>query len=338
MSPNRTAPIAAPMAVALFLTLVVACGDDGTTTPPPPGPIPDLHAIGSSTNQEFDQFAVGDDGTILHYQGLEWEKVASHTTVSLRGVTGINLNTAFAVGDKGTILRWDGAIWTAENSNTTQNLRAVWGTTVDNLIAVGDHGIILQRSGGVWNTVASGSTSANWYGVYALADGEAYAVGDAGTVAHRTGATWSAVTAFTTSRLRAVWAAPRESPSPPHPRDWFAVGDNGEIWQERGSGWTPMVSPRTDDFYCIAGSDSAFVWAAGDADSILFYDGFDWRPKAPRYAGRLEGIWAFVCPLARALPAAAAGLHCSNTYFAGTTSVVTRFTLLGSYEVMNDPR
>lgn len=326
------------VAFTLLFAFAAACGDDSTTPPPEEPPIPDLHAIGSSTSQEFDQFAVGDNGTILHYKGLKWEKVASHTTVALRGVTGINLNTAFTVGDKGTILRWDGHIWTAENSNTTQNLRALWGTTVDNLIAVGDHGIILERSGAVWNLVASNTTQ-TLRGVWALADGEAYAVGDAGTVVHRTGGTWSPVTAFSSSTLRSVWAAPRKSPNPPNPRDWFAVGDNGEIWQERGSGWTQMDSRRTDDFYCIAGSDSAFVWAAGEADSILWYDGFDWKPIAPRYAKRLEGIWAFVCPVARAAsPAAAAALHCSNTYFAGTTSVVTRYTLLGSYEVLNDPR
>src|SRR4030095_7723572 len=98
-----------------------------------------------------------------------------HTTVSLRAVTVITLNTAFAVGDKGTILRYDGIIWSAENSNTTQNLRSLWGTTVDNLIAVGDHGVILERSGAVWSLVTSGTTQP-LYGVYALEDGEAYAV------------------------------------------------------------------------------------------------------------------------------------------------------------------
>jgi hypothetical protein len=100
-----------------------------------------------------------------------------------------------------------------------------------------------------------------------------------------------------------------------------------------------MISPRTDDFYSVFGSDSAFVFAAGAADSVLFYDGFDWRPIAPRRADRLEAIWATVCALPPSPgPAPAAGFHCSNTYFAGTTSVVTRFTLLGSYEVLNDPR
>jgi hypothetical protein len=55
----------------------------------------------------------------------------------------------------------------------------------------------------------------------------------------------------------------------------------------------------------------------------------------------MEAIWATTCGLSLSPAApgtAGAGLHCSNTYFAGTTSVMTRFILLGSYEVLNDPR
>jgi hypothetical protein len=138
------------------------------------------------------------------------------------------------------------------------------------------------------------------------------------------------VAPFTASRLRAIWAD--------KPHDWFVVGDNGEIWQERGAGWTAMVSPRADNLHDVFGSDSAFVFTAGEADSVLFYDGFEWTPIAPRVADRLQAVWATVCDLPLQPGAERGALHCSNTYFAGTTSVITRFTLLGSYEVMNDPR
>jgi hypothetical protein len=322
--PNRVA-----CAFSLLLLFAAACGSDSGTTPPPPTPtIPNLHGIGGWT--EFDLFAVGDAGTILHYQGAKLHTMASHTTSNLRDVTGWNSTNAYAVGDGGTILHWDGSIWTGETSHTRQNLNSLWGTAADNLIAVGSSGVILSRSGAVWNIDAS-PVRHTLNGVYALApSGEAYAVGDSGAVAHRVGGVWSAVPPFTGSRLRSIWAD--------KPRDWFAVGDNGEIWQERGAGWHQMVSPRTDDFYSIFGSDSAFVFVAGAADSILFYDGFDWRPVAPRHADRLEGIWATVCALPPSPVEAAAGFHCSNTYFAGNASVVTRFTLLGSYENLNDPR
>ena len=64
------------------------------------------------------------------------------------------------------------------------------------------------------------------------------------------------MTAFSTRDLNAVWAD--------KPGDWFAVGDGGKIWQNRGAGWTPMASPRSDDLFDVLGSDSAYVWAVGD--------------------------------------------------------------------------
>jgi len=200
---------------------------------------------------------------------------------------------------------------------------------VTDLLAVGTGGVIIANDGSGWVKQTS-PTSATLEGVWALPDGEAYAVGEAGTVVHRAAGVWSLEAPFTSSRLRAIWAD--------KPRDWFAVGDNGEIWQRRSAGWTAMTSPRTDDFYDVFGSDSAFVFAAGDADSVLFFDGFEWSPLVPRVATRLEGIWATICALPPMPATTAATLHCSNTYFAGTTSVATRVTLLGSYEIMNDPR
>ena len=56
---------AVAMTCALAIVIAVACGDDTTT--PPEAPPPDLYGIGGWT--EFDLFAVGEAGTILHYRG-----------------------------------------------------------------------------------------------------------------------------------------------------------------------------------------------------------------------------------------------------------------------------
>jgi hypothetical protein len=319
-------------ACAVALAFVLACGEDNPSTPKPT--IPNLHGIGGWT--EFDLFAVGDGGAILHYTGGQcspgpcWRAVSSPTTRTLRDVVGFSPPPeAFAVGDEGTILHYNGSSWSTQSSPTTESLRSLWGPSATNMLAVGTGGVIVSNDGSGW-TKETSPTSATLDGVWAFPAGEAYAVGAAGTVIHRVAGVWSFVAPFTPSRLRAVWAD--------KPGDWFAVGDNGEIWQRRSAGWTAMTSPRSDDLYDVFGSDSAFVFAAGDADSVLFYDGFDWRPLVPRVATRLEGIWATICALPPMPAAATAGFHCSNTYFAGTSSVATRVTLLGSYEVMNDPR
>jgi hypothetical protein len=63
-----------------------------------------LRAIwGSSGN---DVFAVGGNGTILHYDGNQWSQMSSGTSESLSGVWGISGSDVFAIGEGGTILRY----------------------------------------------------------------------------------------------------------------------------------------------------------------------------------------------------------------------------------------
>ena len=74
-----------------------------------------------------DVFAVGDSGTILHYDGTAWSAVPSPTTDNLNGIWGNSATHAFAVGDNGTILQYDGLNWLTVPSTTTNNLNSVWG-------------------------------------------------------------------------------------------------------------------------------------------------------------------------------------------------------------------
>jgi photosystem II stability/assembly factor-like uncharacterized protein len=66
------------------------------------------------------------------------------TTQTLRGMWESGDSNVFAVGDNGTILQYDGTTWTVVNTKTTTNLRAVWGTSPTNIYAVGDKGTILH--------------------------------------------------------------------------------------------------------------------------------------------------------------------------------------------------
>jgi hypothetical protein len=198
---------------------------------------------------------------------------------------------------------------------------------------VGDAGTIVENDGGGWQLVLSPST-AGLRSVWALDTGEAYAVGVNGEVLHRQTGVWSRETPFTSATLSGVWAD--------KPYDWFAVGDGGEIWQNRGTGWLPMLSPRRDDLFDVFGSDSAFVFAVGEMDSLLFYDQVQWQPLLPIPTERYHAIWATICPLTAAAATAALSpreraLHCSNTYFAGTEGTVARVTLLGTYEILAGP-
>ena len=56
-------------------------------------------------------FAVGNGGTILHYNGTVWSVMTSGTSQDLSGVWGSSGSNVFAVGYDGTILHYDGSSW-----------------------------------------------------------------------------------------------------------------------------------------------------------------------------------------------------------------------------------
>ncbi len=76
-----------------------------------------------------DVFAVGINGTIVHYNGSAWKSTDNVTTNYLYGVWGSSSSDVFAVGGSGTILHYDGTTWSAMTSGTTSYLHGVWGSS-----------------------------------------------------------------------------------------------------------------------------------------------------------------------------------------------------------------
>jgi hypothetical protein len=73
-----------------------------------------------------------------------YSTMASGTTTPLRAVFGTSDTQVYAVGDNGTILRYDGTSWSAMTSNTTRHLYGVWGLASGEIYAVGQNGTILH--------------------------------------------------------------------------------------------------------------------------------------------------------------------------------------------------
>ncbi len=80
----------------------------------------DLRLSGAS-----DGWIVGDNGTILRWDGANWNAFASPTTNDLFDVHCVSTVDCKAVGANGTIIHWDGTGWTQVTSNTTRDLFAV---------------------------------------------------------------------------------------------------------------------------------------------------------------------------------------------------------------------
>jgi hypothetical protein len=117
---------------------------------------------------------VGDQGTILHWDGIALAPEASGTTANLRGVAVVDATLAYAVGERGTVLLRQAGLWAAFPPITTAVLNGVWASAL-HAVAVGEQGTILYFGPSGWQQVAHPCT-----GSYFNCDSDYYAVTDAG--------------------------------------------------------------------------------------------------------------------------------------------------------------
>lgn len=93
----------------------------------PSGTISDLNAIwGTSPNNIY---AVGNNGVILHFDGITWTQMNSGTTGSLVSIIGFSENEIYALGFN--LYKFDGVNWTIVNGAPGGNV--IWGTSGNNL-------------------------------------------------------------------------------------------------------------------------------------------------------------------------------------------------------------
>jgi hypothetical protein len=88
-----------------------------------------------------DIFAVGDAGTILHYDGTAWTSMVSNTTETLHAVGGTGPTDVFVVGDGSTILHYNGVNWMPVRAKDTTTIRGLWSSPGATFF-VGDNGSI----------------------------------------------------------------------------------------------------------------------------------------------------------------------------------------------------
>jgi len=115
----------------------------------------DLYSV--FTLSEDDAWAVGDSGTIIHWDGSEWSLVESHTISSLRSIYFVSKSNGWASGGS-SIIHYEGTKWELQESELEKGLYrisfadenngwAVADTTPDSLIGSVER-IILHTSDG----------------------------------------------------------------------------------------------------------------------------------------------------------------------------------------------
>jgi hypothetical protein len=153
----------------------------------------DLRSIwGSGPN---DVFAVGEYGTIQHYDGQQWTGTRSFW--GLYGVWGSSSTDVYAVGgnyssddlSSVSIRHYDGNEWREIRRGGTTNLRSIWGVN-DSRFAVGEDGAIWSLDNGEWEETQTPGY-AHLRDVWGSSSTNVFAVGYLGTILRYNGSVWT---------------------------------------------------------------------------------------------------------------------------------------------------
>ncbi|MAG34380.1 MAG: hypothetical protein CL908_26185 [Deltaproteobacteria bacterium] len=225
-----------------------------------------LRGIWSAPDERL--FAVGDDGTVLQFDGDIWFRMESPTDVRLHNIWGRATDDVYAVGENGVVLHFDGSKWqVAYQGSLSLTLVAVTGFDDGSVFCVGDGGLILRFDGFAWERVESG-TSVAFFDVWGLDSLHVLAVGEAGTVLRFNGERWDAFTVGVEHALYSVWGSALD--------DVYVSGSSGSLLRFDGRKWNREATPVRSDLFSIAGSGGSDVVAVGSLGTVLRRDQFEW--------------------------------------------------------------
>jgi hypothetical protein len=243
-----------------------------------------------------------------------WFEESVPTDEALLGVWGRRSDDVFAVGWNGTILHYDGAEWTEEPVETTRTatlpLTTVGGVPLPNdfdpmdptfvpgpVWAAGWRGTILERSPeGVWvdapRAPGTATVTADLFSLAVDDEMEALVVGDTGTLFIWDGSAWDRQALRVRGTFSNEFIEPRGTLHGAWTRNgdtYFAVGSAGAAYRSRGGpmDWEIVDTTIPNPLRAVWGPNPNNVFAVGLDSLILRFDGGTWAVVRNRGADEL---------------------------------------------------
>jgi hypothetical protein len=150
--------------------------------------LPDANRLNALWCSADTVFGVGEDGAIEFRVGEKWASQLSPTTKPLHDVSGTSDSDVWAVGEEGTIIHWDGTYWADETPLNDEDkpyptFWAVWAASPVSVFAVGNNGVALHYNGTDWTELPTGVDNV-LYAIYGVSEDNVWATGNKGSVLH----------------------------------------------------------------------------------------------------------------------------------------------------------
>ena len=273
-------------ALAMPLALTSCCWPIGNSSQHVPGgtssQLTDLW--GSAPD---DIWAVGYNGTTVHFDGVAWTEVDNPVDEDLMAIWGISPIDVWAVGGgqikervagrpesrDGVVIHWNGDRWETVERPTDGPLQAVWGEQPHEIWAAGSvwrRPEVFRFNGSTWDTVPiqpDGGHS-TVYGLWGSSSTDVWAVGGTGLVMRWNGTEWTTVNNDIHTELRGVWG--------PGPNNVWIYGDSTTVYHYDGQNWTHIYCPPGPYHAAIVsvwGTGANDMWLVDHDRSLFHWDG-----------------------------------------------------------------
>ena len=228
-----------------------------------------------------DGWAVGTVGSILRWNGNQWNEFTSPTDKFLMDIVMISATDGWIVGDDGTFLHWDGSTWSPVSAPAS-SISTIWeidAASSTDAWAIGfDNGSnnIYHWNGTNWGWADGNVDNIAYSGIAVTPNtngNDAWVVGGSGYILRWNGVTWTSINEPYTRGLYDVQMLSNT--------DGWTVGTGfpvarGDAFHWDGTDWLPIKSMDAFSVDFITSTTNTTGWAVGVFGDINRWDGSSW--------------------------------------------------------------
>ncbi len=235
------------------------------------------HAIAGTSKSE--QWALGESGRAMHYEGAFWNPVPTNVQNTLVRAWSNATNDTWAVGQSkasgptlaSVVIHWDGTAWSTVSGIPDGEYVDVWGASPTAVYVATDSGAAIHKfDGASWSTLPSFSGTP--IAIRGTSASDIYVATSGGPLMHFDGASWTdrtpsgaSIEFLDANAANDVWAIGHLSADP----------GTGVIAHWTGSSWTQWTAAQTV-YNAIASSGPNDTWVAGVDGIMRHWDGVAW--------------------------------------------------------------